>query len=152
MAHQITAEWGQWYLMNDFERTTFASRIRSSFISCINKCNGDRNIRGYCQCKISSPMWLKGPRETLSKSTFVNLICFIWYQGLSVETTISGFRATWIYLRDKIKCSTNRFHPQLLKHYEHWVPIGKLEYIIKDLATSIKTLLKFNPCQETGAF
>ena len=66
--------------------------------------------------------------------------------------TISGFRATWIYLRDKIKCSTNRFHPQLLKHYEHWVPIGKLEYIIEDLATSIKTLLKFNPCQETGAF
>lgn len=102
--------------------------------------------------KFPPPMWQKGPRETLSKSTFVNLICFIWYQGLSVETTISGFRATWIYLRDKIKCSTNRFHPQLLKHYEHWVPIGKLEYIIEDLATSIKTLLKFNPCQETGAF
>lgn len=95
---------------------------------------------------------VEGPRETLWKSTFVNLICFIWYQGLSVKTTISGFRATWIYLRDKIKCSTNRFHPQLLKHYEHWVPMGKLEYIIEDLATAIKTLQKFNPCQETGAF
>ena len=30
--------------------------------------------------------------------------------------------------------------------------MGKLEYIIEDLATAIKTLQKFNPCQETGAF
>ena len=92
-----------------------------------------------------------GPRETLSKSTFVDLICSIWHQGLSAENAISGFRATGIYPTDKTKYPTNRFDPELLKRYEHWVQMGKPKDIMEDLARSVNTPQKFKPPQETSA-
>ena len=46
---------------------------------------------------------------------------------------------------------TNRFDPQLLKRYEHWVQMGKPKNIMDDLATSINTPQNFKPLQETGA-
>ena len=92
-----------------------------------------------------------GPRETLSKSTFVDLICSIWHQGLSAENAISGFRATGIYPTDKTKYPTNRFDPRLLKRYEHWVQMGKPKDIMEDLATSVNTPQKFKPPQETAS-
>ena len=115
--------------------------MRRSFISCIDKCNRDRYIRGHYHCEISSPHDYKlqpldvtcfsplkrkwetllaergnvlDPRETLSKSTFVDLICSIWHQGLSAENAISGFRVTGIYPTDKTRYPTNRFDPHFL--------------------------------------
>ena len=52
-----------------------------------------------------------GPRETISKSTFVDLLCSIWHDGLSLANVISGFRATGIYPTDKAKYPISWFNP-----------------------------------------
>ena len=42
-----------------------------------------------------------GPRESISKSTFVDLLASVWYTGLSPENVKAGFRATGIYPVDR---------------------------------------------------
>ena len=86
-----------------------------------------------------------GPRETITKPVFSDLLCSVWHKGLSPENIRSGFRATGIYLLDRSKYPTDRYDPRLVKRYEQWVQLGKPEDIMEELATSISTPMKFKP-------
>ena len=80
-----------------------------------------------------------GPRETISKSTFADLVCSIWYEGLSPANAISGFKATVIYPTDKSKYRTSRFDPRLLKQYEYWLQLDRPEDLVEEMMTSVTT-------------
>ena len=86
-----------------------------------------------------------GPRETITKSTFVDLLCSIFHEGLSIQNAISGFKATGIFPVNKNMYPQNRFDPRLLKRYNIWFEMGKPEEIMEDLATSVNTPNKLRP-------
>ena len=86
-----------------------------------------------------------GPRETITKPVFSDLLCSVWHKSLSPENIRSGFRATGIYPLDRSKYPTDRYDPRLVKRYEQWVQLGKPEDIMEELATSISTPMKFKP-------
>ena len=47
--------------------------------------------------KLNECMSLPGPRETISKSVFVDVLSDIWHKSLSEKNIVSGFRATRIF-------------------------------------------------------
>lgn len=47
-------------------------------------------------------MTLFGPKQLLSKSEFVNLLCSIWNQGMTQENVIAGFKCTGSYITLKM--------------------------------------------------
>ena len=52
---------------------------------------------------LASPTNTLGPRECLSKSLFVDLLCSNWREELSPANVISGFKATEIFPVDQTK-------------------------------------------------
>ena len=64
--------------------------------------------------KLSERENLLGPRETISKSVFVDLLSEIWHKCLS-SNIISGFRASGIYPINREKYPQDRFDQRLLK-------------------------------------
>ena len=48
-----------------------------------------------------------GPKESISKSTFVDLLSQVWYKGLSETNIISAFRATGIFQLIGINTTSN---------------------------------------------
>jgi len=66
-----------------------------------------------------------GPKETLKKDTFVDLLCSIWHRGLSKENAISGFRTTGIYPTDSSKYPIARFDACILRSYKKWDELGR---------------------------
>ena len=86
-----------------------------------------------------------GLRESISKSTFVDLLASVWYTGLSPENVKAGFRATGIYPVDRSRYPTDRFDPRLVKRYDQWVKLGKPADIMEELALSISTPMKLKP-------
>lgn len=86
-----------------------------------------------------------GPRETMTKSIFVDLLCSIWHEGLSLENSISGFKSTGICPVNRSKYPIKRFDPRLLKRYNHWVSAGKPQTVMEDMATSVNTPKKTRP-------
>ena len=85
-------------------------------------------------------MNLFGPRETISKSVFVDLLSEIWHKCLSSTINIiSGFRATGIYPINREKYPQDRFDQRLLKRYKNWVDLGRPEDIKEELSTAMNT-------------
>ena len=68
-----------------------------------------------------------GPRESISKSTFVNLLSQIWYKGLSETNIISRFRTTGIFPTNRDKYNIKCFHQQLYNRYQLWIELGRPE-------------------------
>ena len=97
---------------------------------------------------LSTRINVLGPRESITKSKFVDLLCSIWHKGLSPKNAMSGFRATGIYPVDRTKYPTERYDPRLVKRYEKWAKLGKPEDIMEDLATSIQTPKKLREAEE----
>ena len=84
-------------------------------------------------------MNLFGPRETISKSVFVDLLSEIWHKCFSSINIISGFRATGIYPINREKYPQDRFDQRLLKRYKNWVDLGRPEDIKEELSTAMNT-------------
>ena len=82
---------------------------------------------------------LLGPKETISKGTFVDLLSEVWHKGLSPNNIIAGFRATGIFPVDRSKYPNERFDARLVKRYNQWVELGKPVVIMEDLANSVNT-------------
>ena len=89
-----------------------------------------------------------GPKETISKGTFVDLLSSVWHKGLSPENAIAGFTATGIYPVDRTKYPKERFDARLVKRYDQWVALGKPDDIMEDLAVSLNTPKKLKPAPE----
>ena len=66
-----------------------------------------------------------GPKETIKKDSFVDLLSTIWFQGLSKENIVSGFRTTGVFPCDKAKYPVSRFDKKLFKHYQAWESLGR---------------------------
>ena len=64
-------------------------------------------------------------REPLRKAGFVNMLCRVWKQGLSIDNIKAGFRATGIVPIDKSKYNIDRLDPIKLETYKKWVDNGK---------------------------
>ena len=58
---------------------------------------------------LASPTNTPGPRECLSKSLFVDLLCSNWRKELSAANAISGFKATGIFPVDKQNIPKNKW-------------------------------------------
>ena len=87
-----------------------------------------------------------GPRETISKGTFVDLLCSIWHTGLSPSNIIAGFRTTGIVPIDSGKYPVSRFDERLLKRYNRWVELWKPgDIVMEEMALSISTPVKLRP-------
>ena len=82
-------------------------------------------------------MNLFGPRETISKSVFVDLLSEIWHNCLSSSNIISGFRATGIYPINREKYPQDRFDQRLLTRYKNWIDLGRPEVIKEELSTAM---------------
>ena len=80
-------------------------------------------------------MNLFGPRETTSKSVFVDLLSEIWHTCLSSSNIISGFRATGIYPINREKYPQDRFYQGLLKRPD----LGRPGDIKEELFTAMNT-------------
>lgn len=83
-----------------------------------------------------------GPKETISKATFVDLLSKVWHNGLLKKNMISGFRATGIVPLDRSKYPETAFDTRLLKRYNAWVELGKPEDLFDSLRTSTTTPTK----------
>ena len=92
--------------------------------------------------KLNKQMNLLGPRETVSKSVFVDVLSNIWHKNLSEKNITSGFRATGIFPLNHEKYPQDHFDQRLLKRYNNWVRLGKLEDITEDLSTAVVTPTK----------
>ena len=75
----------------------------------------------------------------MKKNIFVNKICEIWSDGLSVENVQSGFRSIGIYPVDRSKYPVERFDKRLERRYEKWVGMGKPEDMMESMATQLNT-------------
>ena len=73
---------------------------------------------------LNEQMNVLGPKEGISKSTFVDLLSQVWYKGLSETNIISGFRATGIFPTNRDKYNIKCFDQQLYNHYNHWIELG----------------------------
>ena len=73
-----------------------------------------------------------GPKETISKGTFADLLCSIWHTGLSPTNIIAGFRTTGIVPVDSGKYPVSRFDERLLKRYNRWVELGKPDDVVME--------------------
>ena len=80
-----------------------------------------------------------GPKETISKSTFVDILCKVWHQGLKIDNICSGFRTTGVIPTDRSKYPSDLFDPRLLKRYEKWVESGKPGDLMDELDATTKT-------------
>ena len=59
---------------------------------------------------LNERMNVLGPKESIQKSTFVNLLSQVWYKGLSETNIISGFRrATGIFPTNRDKYNIKGF-------------------------------------------
>ena len=92
--------------------------------------------------ELNSRVNVLGPKETISKATFVDLLCKIWHKGLTKENMRSGFKSTGIYPLDRTKYPTSRFDARLLKRFNQWVALGKPDDCMEELAASINTPTK----------
>ena len=68
-----------------------------------------------------------GPKESISKSTFVDLFSQVWCKGLSETNIISGFRATGIFPINRDKYNIKCFDNWLYNHYQPWIELGRPE-------------------------
>ena len=82
-------------------------------------------------------MNLFGPRETVSRSVFVDLLSEIWHNCLSSSNIISGFRATGTYPINKEKYRQNRFDQRLLKQYKNRIDLGRPGDIKEEFSTGM---------------
>ena len=81
-----------------------------------------------------------GPKETLAKSAFVDVLCGIWHKGLTKDNLVSSFRTSGIYRVDPSKYPISHFDPRLLKKYEGWREKENLWAYWKNFKTQIKKL------------
>ena len=66
-----------------------------------------------------------GPKESISKSTFVDSLSQVWYKDLSETNIISGFKANGIFPTNRDKCNIKLFDQPLYNHYQNWIELGR---------------------------
>ena len=94
-------------------------------------------LKSEWENKLNERMNLLGPRETISKSVFVDSLSDIWHKILSEKNIVAGFRATEIFPLNHENHPQDRFDQRLLKRYKNWVRLGKPEDIMEDLPTAV---------------
>lgn len=63
--------------------------------------------------------WQRENQRSPSKSEFVDLVCSVWYEGLSPINVIAGFRACGVFPINRDKYPVGRLNPDLLRQYLH---------------------------------
>ena len=82
------------------EYLTMVGRIHKCFI------NGLKNFAVKSLTELlNERMNVLGPKESVSKSTFVDLLSQVWYKVLSETNIISEFRATEIFPTNRDNCN-----------------------------------------------
>ena len=99
-------------------------------------------LKSEWENKLNERMNLLGPRETISKSVFVDVLSDIWHKILSEKNIVAGFRATEIFPLNHENHPQDRFDQRLLKRYKNRVRLGKPEDIMEDLSTTVVTPTK----------
>lgn len=61
--------------------------------------------------------WQRLNNRQLTKSEFVDLVCQVWHQGISVNNICAGFRSCGIFPVDRTKYPLARFDPIKLEKY-----------------------------------
>lgn len=80
-----------------------------------------------------------GPRESISKSNFVDLLSKVWHKGLNPENVRWAFRVTIVWLVNVEKYNTEHFDPRLLKRYHYWIELGRPDDLYEQFALSAQT-------------
>ena len=88
---------------------------------------------------LNERMNVLGPKESISKSAFVDLLSQIWYKGLSECTIICRFRATGIFPTNRDKYDIKHFDQQLCNYYQHQIELGRPEDFNAENETSNET-------------
>lgn len=79
----------------------------------------DRTCFGPLKVRLNETLliWQRANQRQPSKSEFVDLLCSVWFEGLSPLNIISGFRGCGIFPINRDKYPIKRLNPELLKQY-----------------------------------
>lgn len=79
----------------------------------------DRTCFGPLKVRLNETLlkWQRANQRQPSKSEFVDLMCSVWYEGLSSLNIISGFRVCGIFPINRERYPVKRLNPELLKQY-----------------------------------
>ena len=72
-----------------------------------------------------------GPKEILSKSKFVNLLCQVWYTGLSTE----------IFPTNRDKYNFKRLDQRSFNYYQHWIDLGNQMTLMQKLKQTVRLIM-----------
>ena len=82
-------------------------------------------LKSYYETKLLDHVHATGARDPVRRSKFADILCSIWFTGLSDNNIKAGFRATGIFPLDRTKYNQERLDPIKIVTYEKWIADGR---------------------------